>query len=97
MIGSIESLDLSKIIYQTINNASLFYSTSPKLTYLFTISMFFMIYYYKEIVKSSTLICANKRFKDFLIEHCGEIIEKPMYASNFAFKRVLIASLASRF
>ena len=79
MIGSIESLDLSKIVYQTINNASLFYSTSPKLTYLCMFSFMFFVYYYKEIVKSSTLICANKRFKDFLIEHCGEIIEKPMY------------------
>lgn len=80
MIGSIESLDLSKIVYQTINNASLFYSTSPKLTYVCMFSFMFFVYYYKEIVKSSTLICGNKKFKEFLISSC-EIIEKPMYAN----------------
>ena len=78
MIGSIESLDFSKIIHQTINNASLFYSTSPKLTYVCMFSFMFFVYYYKEIVKSSTLICGNKIFKEFLVSSC-EIIEKPMY------------------
>lgn len=80
-----DSLDFSKIVSQTINNASIFYSTSPKLTYFCMFSFMYFVYYIKEVVKSSTLICNNQKFKKFLIENCAEVIEKPYYPTFWAF------------
>lgn len=77
MISSIESFD--HIYRLTITNASIFYTSSPKLTYLLMFSFMFFVYYYKEIVRKPNLVCSNPKFREFLVENCNETIEKPVY------------------
>jgi len=85
MANPVETIDFSKIVNQTISNASLIYSTNPKIASLCVFSLAFFVYYYKQVVKKPRFICNNRKFKEFLLQNCRQIIEKPVWVTFWAY------------